>query len=481
MTALQKDPQQRFPTVRAFAQALEQASLRQSISVGVSAFQTQTGPTFIVPSSASVGAGPLTSALQTPGGLQQQAPVNSSAAASYSHPVFTPPMTTTPLLSVPAVQQLGQPQRCFSRRTVMIGIGGLVAVTSSGLTWAILSQRTSPSFTHSSDHTSEPTANSQTTLVPATAALVTYQEHTDDLMGVDWSSNGTCIATVAQDGTAQVWMANTGKQLLSYSSQITPAQSDDYAQAVCWSHDSKQLVIGFADGTVQGMDAISGREIFCYGNASAGINGLAWSPNGSYVALASNDGTVQVYEVASGKVLTRFTGHLNSVATVAWSHDGKRIASGSDDTTIQVWSAMTGQALLIFKEHTRKVASLAWSGDDHSIASCSWDNTVQIWDSHSGRTLLSYTKHKGGWLNAVAWSPNGKYIASGGEVGTVTGNVFIGTRGTKDVNMHVWEARTGNTSATYLSLPVDALAWSPDNTRIVTACTNKVAQVWRIP
>ena len=258
-------------------------------------------------------------------------------------------------------------------------------------------------------------------------------------------------------------------------------QEADDALAVRWSRDSKRLVIGFADGTAQEVDATSKKELFSYGNISAEINSLALSPNGNALALACSDGTVQVYEVASGKIITRFTRHLDSVAAVAWSHDGKRIASGSDDTTVQVWNATTGQPFLIFKEHTKKVSSVAWSADDSRIVSCSWDNTAMIWDSRSGRTLLDYTKHKGGWLNAVAWSPDDKFIASGGEVGTVTGNVFIGTRGTRDMNMHMWVATTGNTYAIYQTLPVNALVWSPDGTRIATACSNNVSQVWRVP
>ncbi len=102
-----------------------------------------------------------------------------------------------------------------------------------------------------------------------------------------------------------------------------------------------------------------------------------------------------------------------------------------------------------------------------------------IWDSHHGRTFLDYTKHEGGRLNAVAWSHNGRYIASGGEVGTVTGNVFTGTRGNKNVNMHVWDAKTGDTNATYKTFPIDALVWSPDDTRVATASTNNIAQVWQ--
>lgn len=492
MIALRKDPQQRFPTVRAFAQALEQAYLRQNASVAVSTLQTRTGSTFILPPPASVGEPPLSSAEYTTLPGLRQAPASLPVATPPSSPYTTSALSATTTtypptpLPVSAVSGSLQPQRSVSRRTAMIALGGLVTVTSGGLTWFLLSQRRPASSSTLFGQTSpgasgETTTNSQTTLIPATAAIITYQGHTDDVVGVDWSPDGTSIATVAQDGTAQVWSADTGKHLLSYNSRITPAQSNDNAQAVRWSHDNKQLVIGFSDGTAQRIDAMSGKQILSYGNASTEIHGVAWSPDGHYLALACDDGTVQVYEVASGKMLTRFTRHLNSVATVAWSHDGKFIASGSEDTTVQVWSATTGQALLTFKEHTREVSSIAWSGDDRYIASCSWDNTVQIWDSHSGRTVLSYTKHKGGWLNAVAWSPNGKYIASGGEIGVVTGNVYTGTRGIKDVNMHVWEAQTGNTHTTYQSFPIDGLVWSPDNTRVATACTNKVAQVWIVP
>lgn len=55
---------------------------------------------------------------------------------------------------------------------------------------------------------------------------------------------------------------------------------------------------------------------------------------------------------------------------------------------------------------------------------------------------------------------------------------FIGTRGNKDVNMHVWDAKTGDIGATYKTLPINGLVWSPDDTHIATASTNNIAQVW---
>ena len=481
MTALQKDPQQRFPTVHAFASELERACLRQNGIAAMSMFPTASP--FVAPPSTAVVTPPFFPQNTSPALRRDSGNFSGPALPSPTHSTSFPLVAAGPPRPIPGVLGQEQTPRSLSRRRALIGIVGLVAAASSGLTWVVLSQRTPTATSVSSGSVSSggTPSSSPRAPIPVTVSLVTYQGHTEDVVGVDWSPNKTSIATAAQDGTAQWWTADSGKHLFTYSSQISPAQSNDDALAVRWSPDSKRLVIGFADGTAQEVDAMSKKELFSYGNISAEINSLAWSPNGNALALACSDGTIQVYEVAGGKMIARFTRHLDSVAAVAWSHDGQRIASGSDDTTVQVWNATTGQPLLIFKEHMRKVSSVAWSADDSRIVSCSWDNTAMIWDSRSGRTLLSYTKHKAGWLNAVAWSPGGKFIATGGEVGTVTGNVFIGTRGTRDMNMHVWEATTGNTYAIYQLLPVNALVWSPDGTRIATACSNNVSQVWRVP
>lgn len=478
MTALQKDPQQRFPTVLAFAREFERVCQQPNATVTANMFYV-TSP-FTAPPAA-----PVITPLQqnTAPELRQHALYSSEPALTSPSYFSSFPAAADPSLPISSKVRQERPQHRFSRRAVVIGMFGLVAAASSGVTWAVLSQKTPvqnlpATASASSDKTP---ASSGAPLTPVTASLVTYRGHSDDVAGVDWSPNRLYVATASQDGTAQVWVADSGKRLFSYSSQIQPAQSNDEALAIGWLHDGKRVAVGFSDGTAQVVDATSGKKLFSYGNASTQINALAWSPDGSALALAYDDGTVQVYAVASGKLITRFTGHLNSVGAVAWSHDGKRIASGSDDATVQVWSAITGQALFVFKEYARRVSSVAWSADDSRIVSCSWDNRATIWDLRSNRTLLTYEKHKAGWLNAVAWSPDGRLIASGGEVGSVTGNVYIGTSGTRDVNMHIWEAATGNTHAIYESLPVNALAWSPEGTRIATASTNGVSQIWRVP
>jgi WD40 repeat protein len=58
------------------------------------------------------------------------------------------------------------------------------------------------------------------------------------------------------------------------------------------------------------------------------------------------------------------------------------------------------------------VSALAWAPNGEYIASGSWDHTVQVWNARTGVTLFTYRRHSN-TVDALAWSPNGRYIASG--------------------------------------------------------------------
>jgi WD40 repeat protein len=210
------------------------------------------------------------------------------------------------------------------------------------------------------------------------------------------------------------------------------------------SPDSKYIASGSFDKTVRVWEATTGRQVVIYHGHSDKICSVALSPDGNYVVSASYDKTVQIWEATTGCPVYIYNGHELPVYTVAWSPDGQHIASGDAGGTVKVWSVTlfedNGQqqkppvsyvqdttanhnqrnAVQAWDSQHNAVQAVAWSPDNRYIASVA--HNVQVFDSFTKKRIYTYTKHDGGLgqaVQAVAWSPNGKYIASGGMEGSV--------------------------------------------------------------
>ena len=232
-----------------------------------------------------------------------------------------------------------------------------------------------------------------------------------------------------------VWNASTGKLQQTYRGH------NNWVISLACSPDGKYIASGSFDQTVQIWEAATGRQVVIYNGYSDRICSVAWSPDGNYVASASYDTTVQIWEAATGRHVYTYQTHGYPVYTVAWSPDGQRIASGdagvTDGTggTVLVWpvtlfegNGQQPQPIVVsysqgnraYESHNNAVEAVAWSPDSRYIASVAHD--IQIFDSFTGKPIYTYTKHNAGTgpaVQAVAWSPNGRYIASGGMEGTV--------------------------------------------------------------
>ncbi len=121
-----------------------------------------------------------------------------------------------------------------------------------------------------------------------------------------------------------------------------------------------------------------------------------------------------------------------------------------------------GKLLTSYRKHTGPVHSIAWSPDGRKIASASADKTVQIWNATSKNPILTYRNHNKP-VSAVAWSPDGSRIVSGSW----------------DTSVQVWQVQTGRKLFTFrgFSREVSAVAWSPDGKYIASASLDKTVQV----
>jgi WD40 repeat protein len=112
-----------------------------------------------------------------------------------------------------------------------------------------------------------------------------------------------------------------------------------------------------------------------------------------------------------------------------------------------------------------QVLSLAFSPNGKLLASGSDDGMVRLWDVASGREFARFEGHKG-WVWSVAFGPDGTSLVSGGEDGTV----------------RVWDTASGREIAR-LSVDkgsVNAVAFSPDGTSLVSGGDDGTVKVWDV-
>ena len=202
--------------------------------------------------------------------------------------------------------------------------------------------------------------------------------------------------------------------------------------SIAYSPDGKLMASGSSDNMVRLWEVATGKELQRHKGHNSNVNSVAYSPDGKLLASGSSDNTVRLWEVSTGKELQRLEGHNSDVNSVAYSPDGKHLASGSSDNTVRLWEMATGKELQRLEEHSQFVNSVAYSPDGRRLASGSSDNTVWLWEETTDNELKRFKRfkkleeHKSlvseerkSFVWSVAYSPNGKRLASGLSDNTV--------------------------------------------------------------
>jgi WD40 repeat protein len=305
-------------------------------------------------------------------------------------------------------------------------------------------------------------------------------------------------------GVVRLWDVAEGKQ----AAQTAAAQQ---ATALAFAPDGSKLAAGSNQGQVHVYEVPTLREIATFKGRPGRVWCVRFTPDGKRLWCGDGNDIVE-WNIQTKKRIREFQGHTSLVFCLEQSPDSKTLASGSQDHTIRLWDLATGKTTKTLTGHddgasVRGPHQLSFLAGGKKLLSVAGDRTVRLWDLAAGTNEVKFktpampdlffavsadgklaARHEGNFIDvfdlatgksvtnvpghrsqvrSVAWSADGKHVATGGL----------------DKTVRVWDAKTGQEKR---NLPGSELSYGtvfflPDNkTLLASGCNDPLVHVWDI-
>jgi WD40 repeat protein len=303
--------------------------------------------------------------------------------------------------------------------------------------------------------------------------LVTLRGHQDRVWRVVFSGDGKLLATASSDGTAKLWNVDTGQEIHTFppgGGQVFPPGGGQVL-GVAFSPAPPILLATAARPRQTGRTLDGEATLWTIEDAPAlifragPVADVAFRGDGELLAAAA--GEMGERDLATGAERRRpWCGAEASFAALSFSPDGRMLACGGTAGALRLWDLGSGRPAPVLAARGEGVGRTGFSVDGRLFAAAAPGGMVRVWSLPAGGAVAAWSPRF--QVNALAFDRAGRRLAAAGA--TAAGAGIAG----------VWEVASGR------SLPapppqaeaLQAIAFSPDGKRLVTAGNNWRAQLW---